>query len=48
MVKSRRYEEHKERIEILERRILRRIYGPKKNNETGQYEIRSNTELRQL
>lgn len=37
--------EDKEKIVIFERRILRKIYGLKNNNETGQYEIRSNTEL---
>lgn len=29
---------------IFERKILRRVFGPKRNNE-GKYEIRSNTEL---
>lgn len=37
-----------EKIAILQKRILKRIYGPRKNNETGQYKIRNNIELRQL
>lgn len=37
-----------ENLSGLERKILRRIYGPEINNITQQYEIRSNMELRQL
>jgi len=37
-----------DKIVIFERKILRRIYGPKRNNITQQYEIRSNIKLQQL
>lgn len=35
------------KLAILERKILRRIYGPKINNE-GEYEIRTNQEIQDL
>jgi len=35
-------------ISIPERRIVRRIFGPKKKNITQQYKIRINIELQQL
>lgn len=33
---------------IVQKRILRRIYRPKKNNITQKYKIRSNIEIQQL
>jgi len=35
------------KLEVFERKILRKIVGPKKNNE-GEYEIRSNKKLAEL
>ncbi|KAL4122066.1 hypothetical protein QTP88_014466 [Uroleucon formosanum] len=35
------------KLEVFERKILRKIFGPKKNNE-GEYEIRSNKNLEEL
>ena len=37
-----------DKLAILERRILRRIFGPKINNMTQQYEKRNNIEIQQL
>lgn len=39
---------YEDKIAIFKRRILRTIYGPKRNNVTQQYESRSNIELQQL
>jgi len=33
---------------VLERKFLRRIFGSKKNYQTGEYEIRSNKEIKEL
>lgn len=33
---------------IFERKILRRIFGPKKNTENNEYERRTNAELKEL
>ena len=38
----------KDKLAIFERRILRRIFEPKINNITQQYEKRSNIEIQQL
>ena len=35
------------KLEVFERKILRKIFGPNKNNE-GEYEIRSNKNLEEL
>jgi len=35
------------KLGVLERKILRKIFGPK-NNEDGEFEIRTNEELREL
>jgi len=35
------------KLEVFERKILRKIFGPKKNNE-GEYETRSNKNLEKL
>jgi len=35
------------KLEMLERKILRKIFGSKRNNE-GEYEIRNNEELKNL
>ncbi|KAL4083607.1 hypothetical protein QTP88_028923 [Uroleucon formosanum] len=35
------------KLEIFERKILRKIFGPKKNNE-GEYEVRNNKNLEEL
>jgi len=37
----------KKKLGVLERKILRKIFGPKKN-EDGEFEIRTNEELREL
>lgn len=37
-----------DKIVILERIILRKLYRPKKNDITQQYKVRSNIELQQL
>lgn len=33
-------------LTVLERKFLRRIFGPKRNDQTGEYEIRSNNEIK--
>lgn len=35
----------KMRLSVLERRFFRKIYGPKKYEDTDEYEIRSNSDL---
>lgn len=40
--------QNENRLKIAERRILRRIYGPVKDNNTQQYRIRTNKELEEL
>jgi len=36
------------KLAILERKFLRHIFGPKKNDQTSKYEIRSNKEIKDL
>jgi hypothetical protein len=36
------------KLMIFERKILRRIFGPKKNTENNEYERRTNAELKEL
>lgn len=40
--------EDERKLAVLERKFLRRIFGPKKNDQTGEYEIRSNKEIKNL
>ncbi|MBV2145327.1 MAG: hypothetical protein KTM48_01095 [Wolbachia endosymbiont of Pissodes strobi] len=40
--------QNENRLKITERRILRRIYRPVKDNNTQQYIIRTNIELEEL
>lgn len=36
------------KLTTFERKVLRRIFGPKKNTENNEYEGRTNAELREL
>ena len=40
--------EDERRLAVLERKFLRRIFGPKKDDQTAEYEIRSNKEIKDL
>ena len=39
---------NEERLKIFERRVLRRIFGPTREETTGQYRIKTNQELKEL
>jgi len=40
--------EDKRKLVVLERKFLQCIFGPRKNDQTDEYEIRSNKEIKNL
>lgn len=36
------------KLGVLQKKFIGKIYGPRRNKETDQYEIRSNTKIKEL